>query len=75
MQLWDLRAPSTKAAYTCYSDKGNVILTWSPDDMFILSSAVDNEVRQYTAADGRLHVRLDLPSTGLDDNYTRAYYM
>ncbi|CAM9474506.1 unnamed protein product, partial [Hapterophycus canaliculatus] len=46
----------------------------SPDDVFLLTSAVDNEVKQYLALDGRLHMDLDVPKTGLDENFTRSYY-
>lgn len=42
--------------------------------MFLLTSAVDNEVKQYLALDGRLHMDLDVPKTGLEENFTRSYY-
>eukprot|EP00243_Klebsormidium_subtile_P005544 TRINITY_DN222_c0_g5_i1.p2 TRINITY_DN222_c0_g5~~TRINITY_DN222_c0_g5_i1.p2 ORF type:complete len:169 (-),score=48.96 TRINITY_DN222_c0_g5_i1:416-868(-) len=48
---------------------------FSPDDAFLLSSAVDNEVRQHCAADGRPHLTFDLAPTGSTHNYTRSYYM
>jgi hypothetical protein len=35
------------------SDGSIVMICFSPDDTFLLSSAVDNELRQYTAVDGR----------------------
>ena len=59
----------------CKSEAGVVILCWSPDDSCLLSSAVDNEVRQYTAVDGRLNLHFDIERTGRTDNFTRAYYM
>ena len=31
------------------------MVVWSPDDKFLLSSAVDNEVRQILASDGSLY--------------------
>lgn len=46
----------------------------SPDDVFLLTSAVDNEVKQYLALDGRLHMDLEIPKTGMDENFTRSYY-
>lgn len=49
-------------------------LVCSPDDAFLLTSAVDNEIKQYLAVDGRLHMNLDVPKTGLDENFTRSYY-
>lgn len=42
--------------------------------MFLLTSAVDNEIKQYLAVDGRLHMDLDVPKTGLEENFTRSYY-
>lgn len=49
-------------------------LECSPDDVFLLTSAVDNEIKQYLTVDGRLHMNLDVPKTGLEENYTRSYY-
>lgn len=46
----------------------------SPDDVFLLTSAVDNEIKQYLAVDGKLHMNLDVPKTGLEENFTRSYY-
>ena len=57
------------------SDNPIVMVSFSPDDLFLISAAVDNEIRQYTAVDGRLNLVLDTPKTGRLDNYTRAYYM
>ena len=31
-------------------------------------------MRQYTALDGREHLRLPIPALGHRDNFTRAYY-
>jgi hypothetical protein len=31
-------------------------------------------VRQYTALDGRQHLKLPIPRLGHRDNFTRAYY-
>lgn len=59
----------------CRSDSGIVMVCFSPDDLFLLTAAVDNEVRQYTAVDGRQNLELEIPKTGRSDNYTRAYYM
>lgn len=42
--------------------------------MFLLTSAVDNEVKQYLALDGRLHMDLEIPKTRMDENFTRSYY-
>ncbi|CAM9822911.1 unnamed protein product [Discosporangium mesarthrocarpum] len=73
VKAWDSRMRK-KPIYTCHSDNGNVMLCFSPDDVFLLTSAIDNEVKQYLALDGRLHMHIDMPKTGLEDNFTRSYY-
>eukprot|EP00741_Cyanophora_paradoxa_P003049 tig00000663_g2961.t1 len=75
IKLWDLRDGCSRPIYTRQSDRGNVMVCFSPDDQYLLASAIDNEVRQYVAADGRLHLQLDLEKTGSLHNYTRSYYM
>ena len=75
IKMWDLRQPMHKPLYTASSDRGNVMVCFSPDDHFLLSSAVDNEVRQHLASDGRLHTKFNLDATGSMHNYTRSYYM
>jgi hypothetical protein len=62
---------------TCPSRSDNpiVMLSFSPDDLFLLTSAVDNEVRQYTALDGRLNLIYDIPKLNRTDNYTRSYFV
>lgn len=63
-----------KSIYTLKSDSGHVMLCFSPDDHHILTSAVDNEVVQYTALDGRKHLVYPIPKTSNNINFTRAYY-
>ena len=46
-----------------------------PVSRYLLSSAVDNEVRQYLAVDGRQVVKLEMAPLGSEHNYTRSYYM
>ncbi|XP_021289436.1 uncharacterized protein LOC110420445 isoform X1 [Herrania umbratica] len=75
IKMWDLRQKPIRPCYTASSSKGNVMVCFSPDDHYILASAVDNEVRQLLAADGRLHLNFQIPSTGSSQNYTRSYYM
>ena len=75
VKVWDLRDSHHKPIYTCHSNSGHVMLCFSPDDLYMLSSAVDNEVRQYLTVDGRLQAHLSMPQTGHSENYTRAYYM
>lgn len=75
IKLWDLRQKPTDPCYTASSNKGNVMICFSPDDHYLLASAVDNEVNQLLAVDGRLHLRFEIGSTGSSQNYTRSYYM
>eukprot|EP00271_Cylindrocystis_brebissonii_P010026 TRINITY_DN259_c4_g1_i1.p1 TRINITY_DN259_c4_g1~~TRINITY_DN259_c4_g1_i1.p1 ORF type:complete len:955 (+),score=205.76 TRINITY_DN259_c4_g1_i1:238-3102(+) len=79
VKLWDLRQPIApsrpRPVFCCLSANPTVMVCFSPDDHFLLSSALDNEVRQYLAADGRLHLQLDLKPTGSVHNYTRSYYL
>ncbi|GLJ14208.1 hypothetical protein SUGI_0228050 [Cryptomeria japonica] len=75
IKMWDLRQKPTHPLYTNTSTKGNVMVCFSHDDHYLLSSAVDNEVKQHLAVDGRLHTKFDIASTGGVQNYTRSYYM
>lgn len=75
VKLWDLRQKLDQPCYTATSSRGNVMVCFSPDDQYLLVSAVDNEVKQLLAVDGRLHLDFGIPSTGSSQNYTRAYYM
>ncbi|KAE9618672.1 hypothetical protein Lal_00047905 [Lupinus albus] len=75
VKMWDLRQKPIYPCFTTSSSKGNVMVCFSPDDRYILASAVDNEVRQISAADGRLHLVFDIAPTGSSQNYTRSYYM
>lgn len=61
-------------AWLYLPQNGPLFSRTSPDDVFLLTSAVDNEVKQYLALDGRLHMDLDIPKTGMDENFTRSYY-
>ncbi|XP_057964053.1 protein DWD HYPERSENSITIVE TO UV-B 1 isoform X2 [Malania oleifera] len=75
VKLWDLRQKPIQPCYTSSSSRGNVMVCFSPDDHYLLVSAVDNEVRQLLAADGRLHLNFKIASTGSSQNYTRSYYI
>ncbi|KAM6591289.1 hypothetical protein CsatA_013894 [Cannabis sativa] len=75
VKMWDLRQNPLQPCYTSSSSRGNVMVCFSPDDMSLLVSAVDNEVKQLSAADGRLLMTLEIASTGSAYNYTRSYYM
>lgn len=75
IKMWDLRQRVSKPLYTVHSTRGNVMVCFSRDDHYLLSSAVDNEVRQHLAVDGRPHMKFDIPPTRSSQNYTRSYYM
>ncbi|XP_024005756.1 uncharacterized protein LOC18029531 isoform X2 [Eutrema salsugineum] len=75
VKLWDLRQEPSQPCYTASSTKGNVMVCFSPDDRYLLTSAVDNEVRQLLTVDGRLHLNFEIVPTGSSMNYTRSYYM
>uniref|UniRef100_A0A5B7CFZ6 DWD hypersensitive to UV-B 1 N-terminal domain-containing protein n=1 Tax=Davidia involucrata TaxID=16924 RepID=A0A5B7CFZ6_DAVIN len=75
VKMWDLREKPARPCYTASSSRGNVMVCFSPDDLYLLVSAVDNEVKQLLAVDGRLHTNFEIASTGSAHNYTRSYYM
>lgn len=75
VKMWDLRQKPNQPCYATSSSRGNVMVCFSPDDQYLLVSAVDNEVKQLLAADGRLHLDFGISSTGSSQNYTRSYYM
>ncbi|KAK7269900.1 hypothetical protein RIF29_22697 [Crotalaria pallida] len=75
VKMWDLRQKPIYPCFTASSSRGNVMVCFSPDDRYLLASAVDNEVRQLSAVDGRLHLIFDIAPTGSSQNYTRSYYM
>ncbi|XP_068656346.1 protein DWD HYPERSENSITIVE TO UV-B 1 isoform X2 [Aristolochia californica] len=75
IKMWDLRQGTSQPCYTAFSSRGNIMVCFSPDDYYLLSSAVDNEVKQLLAADGSISMRFDIAPTGSAQNYTRSYYM
>ncbi|KAK7343506.1 hypothetical protein VNO77_12292 [Canavalia gladiata] len=75
VKMWDLRQKPLHPCFTASSSRGNVMVCFSPDDQYILASAVDNEVRQFLAVDGRLHLIFDIAPTESSQNYTRSYYL
>lgn len=44
IKMWDLRQKPLLPCYTASSSRGNVMVCFSPDDLYLLVSAVDNEV-------------------------------
>lgn len=75
IKMWDLRQKPVQPCYITSSCRGNVMVCFSPDDHYLLASAIDNEVKQFLAVDGRLHLDFGIASTGSTQNYTRSYYM
>jgi len=79
IKLFDIREPPVNGRqmpiFVRSSRMGNVMVCFSPDDTYLLSSAIDNEVYQYTVSDGRLHTHFPIPKTRSIYNYTRSYYM
>ncbi|KAG8384308.1 hypothetical protein BUALT_Bualt04G0104800 [Buddleja alternifolia] len=75
VKMWDLRQKAKRPCYTASSSRGNVMVLFSHDDLYLLVSAVDNEVKQLLAVDGRLQTDFGIVSTGSFHNYTRSYYM
>ncbi|KAJ8425120.1 hypothetical protein Cgig2_011086 [Carnegiea gigantea] len=75
VKMWDTREGAVRPCYSATSSRGNVMVCFSPDDHYLLVSAVDNEVKQFLAVDGRLHTDFGIASSGSSHNYTRSYYM
>ncbi|KMT09786.1 hypothetical protein BVRB_6g127660 [Beta vulgaris subsp. vulgaris] len=75
VKMWDIRQRMDRPCYTATSSRGNVMVCFSPDDHYLLVSAVDNEVKQLLSVDGRLHTDFGIASSGSAHNYTRSYYM
>lgn len=48
VKMWDLRQKPIHPCFTVSSSRGNVMVCFSPDDQYILASAVDNEVVIFT---------------------------
>lgn len=44
VKMWDLRETPVRPCYTVSSSRENVMVCFSPDDHYLLVSAVDNEV-------------------------------
>lgn len=44
VKMWDIRQKPNRPCYTASSSRGNVMVCFSPDDHYLLVSAVDNEV-------------------------------
>eukprot|EP00301_Raphidiophrys_heterophryoidea_P008487 c13135_g1_i3.p1 GENE.c13135_g1_i3~~c13135_g1_i3.p1 ORF type:complete len:352 (-),score=89.32 c13135_g1_i3:190-1245(-) len=74
VKLWDLREANNKPVYTRQSETGHVMVCFSSDDRTLLTSAVDNDVRQYSTHNGQQLNTLRSMRKGATLNFTRAYY-
>jgi len=77
IKLWDIRVgkgTSEREIYKIKMESPLVTLAFSPDDQYLLASAVDNDVSSYCVFNGRLHTEIKIEKTGKQTNYTRAYY-
>ncbi|CAO2842097.1 unnamed protein product [Amaranthus hypochondriacus] len=75
VKMWDLRQGLLQPCFTASSSHGNVMVCFSHDDHCLLVSAIDNEVKQLSAIDGRVLLDFEIAPTGSTQNYTRSYYM
>jgi WD40 repeat protein len=74
-KAWDLRMPTTSAPiYTVQSNAEIIMINFAPNDVYLLTSASDNDITQYLTVDGRKTFTYDIPKTGNKYNFTRAYY-
>lgn len=64
VKMWDLRQKPVRPCFATSSSRGNVMACFSPDDLYLLVSAVDNEVLQL-----KLHIDYALLAF---NNYTRS---
>lgn len=64
VKMWDLRQKPVRPCYAASSSRGNVMACFSTDDLYLLVSAVDNEVLKL-----KLNINYELLSF---NNYTRS---
>lgn len=74
VKSWDQRMTTRQPIYSIQGENGFVMVNFSPDDTFLLTSANDNEINQYLSVDGSQHTSFQVPRTGLKGNFSRAYY-
>ncbi|KAJ1425451.1 hypothetical protein B484DRAFT_397922, partial [Ochromonadaceae sp. CCMP2298] len=74
LNLFSMTPQSRSAIYSVRCQSGVVMVNFSHDDNFLLASALDNEITQFLFMNGQKHLSFDVPKTGLQGNFTRAYY-
>ena len=73
-KLWDMRMPPHQAIYTVTTPTRLTTIAFHPNDIYFLTSGVDNHVHQFLTLDGRLHQQYKLPQIHSDINFSRSYY-
>ena len=73
-ELTLLRAFPQRPIWSRSSRSGVLMVAFSDDDRYLVSSAIDNEVRQYSFQGDEL-LEFQVQPTGSDHNYTRSYFM
>lgn len=75
VRVWDLRQGHAKPVFDWLSQRENIVVSFAPDDMRVLASATDAEIRQFDLrAPTRPQLMADF-ALGSRSNHTRAYYM
>eukprot|EP01012_Entosiphon_sulcatum_P045948 TRINITY_DN6150_c0_g1_i1.p1 TRINITY_DN6150_c0_g1~~TRINITY_DN6150_c0_g1_i1.p1 ORF type:complete len:1133 (-),score=99.11 TRINITY_DN6150_c0_g1_i1:62-3460(-) len=74
-KLWDLRTDCSKPTATHQSGNGNVMCCFSADDRYLLSSAIDNDVRLLETSSLGLVRRMDVAPCHSGTNFTRSYFL
>jgi len=74
IRLWDVR-DVTNPIFTLESKNPCVLVCWSPDDKYLLSSGIDNDIVQWNVHNASINQKYDVRPQKLRRNYTRAYYM
>eukprot|EP01132_Coremiostelium_polycephalum_P006211 gene6211-7733_t len=72
-KTWDIRTPK-KPIIVKKCNAANIMATFSKDDQYILCSGFDNEITQFYTANGADHIKFEIIKTGLNYNFSRAYY-
>jgi WD40 repeat protein len=81
LKLWDTRTDGPRNGTPCWMTESSdsiVMCCFSPDDRFLMSAGVDNEVRIFdmrAPERARAHSCLPMKRMYRASNYTRAYFM
>ena len=77
VKYWDLRSQDpSRPIFSQTSLRTLIMVCFSPDDRFLLSSGCDNDVVQWDIArGGSANLAMKLPLLLKDTNWTRSYYL